>query len=55
MQLKQNNEQMIAKKDQEEIKEIVSLFVSLSPNDRAILLASANAFKVRNELEKTKN
>ncbi len=49
------NDMTIDKKAQEEIKEIVSLFVSLSPKDRAILLASANAFKVRNELEKTKN
>lgn len=40
--------------EQNEIKEIVSLFISLPKEDRAVLLANANAFRVRAEIEKNK-
>lgn len=44
----------IPKEEQNEIKEIVSLFISLPKEDRAVLLANANAFRVRAEIEKSK-
>lgn len=44
----------IAQEEQDEINQIVALFVSLPKADRAVLLANANAFRVRAEIEKEK-
>ena len=37
--------------EQNEVKELVSLFMVLPKEDRAILLSNANAFKVRRDIE----
>lgn len=45
---------IVSKEEQDEIKEIISLFILLSKEDRAILLSIAGAFKVRRDMEKSK-
>ncbi len=45
---------IISEKEQEEIKEFVSVLLLLTKEDRAILLSNANAFKVRSDIEKAK-
>lgn len=47
-------EMTIPKDEQEEIKEFVSILLSLSKEDRAVLLSNANAFKVRGDIEKAR-
>lgn len=44
----------ISKEQKEEINEFVSILLLLSPEDRAVLLSNANAFKVRRDIEKAK-
>lgn len=44
----------ISKNEQEEIKEFISTLLLLPKEDRAMLLFSANAFKVRSDIEKAK-
>lgn len=44
----------ISKEQQEEINEFVSILLLLPPEDRAVLLSNANAFKVRRDIEKAK-
>lgn len=44
----------ITKDEREEIKELVSVFILLSKEDRAVLLSNANAFKVRRDIEKAR-
>lgn len=41
--------------EQKEIKEMITLFMSLPKEDRAVLLSNANAFRVRNDIERVKN
>ena len=41
----------ITENEREEIKELVSVFILLSKEDRAVLLSIANAFKVRRDIE----
>ena len=41
-------------RDEQDIKEMLTLFISLPKADRAVLLANANAFRVRAEIEKEK-
>ena len=38
----------------QEIKELISAFVMLPREDRAILLSNANALKVRSDIEKAR-
>lgn len=45
-------EKIIPKEEQEEIKEFLSAVLVLSKEDRAILLANANAFRVRSDIER---
>ncbi len=47
-------EMTIPKDEQEEIKKFVSTLLLLSKEDRAVLLLSANAFKVRRDIEKAR-
>lgn len=42
----------VPKEDTEEIKEFVSMILPLSKEDRAVLLASANTLRARQEIEK---
>lgn len=44
----------ITQDEREEIKELVSVFILLSKEDRAVLLSNANAFKVRRDIEKAR-
>lgn len=44
----------MSKNEQEEIKEIASILLMLPKEDRAIIKANANAFKVRSDLEKAR-
>ncbi len=44
----------ITENEREEIKELVSVFILLSKEDRAVLLSNANAFKVRRDIEKAR-
>lgn len=39
----------------DDVKELVSIVVLIPKEDRAILLANANAFKVRSDIEKIRN
>lgn len=45
---------ILSKDESEEIKELVSVFILLSKEDRAVLLSNANAFKVRRDIEKAR-
>lgn len=45
-------EMVVSTKEQEEIKEFVEILISLKKEDRVILLSNANAFKVRDNLER---
>ncbi|MDE6905304.1 MAG: hypothetical protein K2P76_10280 [Lachnospiraceae bacterium] len=47
-------EMVIPENEQEEIKEFISTLLLLPKEDRAMLLFSANAFKVRSDIEKAK-
>lgn len=47
-------EMAIPENEQEEIKEFISTLLLLPKEDRAMLLFSANAFKVRSDIEKAK-
>lgn len=42
----------ISKEEQEELKEFLSVLIVLPKEDRAVLLSNANAFRVRNDVEK---
>lgn len=44
----------ISKNEQGEIKQFISTLLLLPKEDRAMLLFSANAFKVRSDIEKAK-
>lgn len=48
-------ETMLPEEQKKEIKEMASIMMVLPVEDRAILLANANAFKVRSDIEKAKN
>lgn len=45
---------VVSEKEQEEIKEFLSVLLVLSKEDRAVLLSNANAFKVRRDIEKAR-
>lgn len=45
---------VVPQDEQEEIKEFVSTLLLISKEDRAILLANANAFKVRRDIERAR-
>lgn len=45
---------VVSEKEQEEIKEFLSVLLVLSKEDRAVLLSNANAFKVRKDIEKAR-
>ncbi len=45
---------ILSKDESEEIKELVSMFILLPKEDRAVLLSNANAFKVRRDIEKAR-
>ena len=45
---------IVPQNEQEEIKEFVSALLLLPKEDRAILLANANAFKVRSDIERAR-
>lgn len=47
-------EQVMPKEEQEELKEFLSVLIVLPKEDRAVLLSNANAFRVRNDVEKSK-
>lgn len=42
----------IPKENQLEIQELISMWVLLPKEDRAVLLSNANAFRVRNDIKK---
>lgn len=42
----------IPKEEQEEIQNLVSLWLLLPKEDRAVLLSNANTFRVRSDIEK---
>ena len=44
----------IPREEQEEIKELVSIWVLLPKEDRAVLLSNANAFRVRRDIERAR-
>lgn len=44
----------IPKEEQEEIQKLVSIWVLLPKEDRAVLLSNANAFRVRNDIERAR-
>lgn len=46
---------VVSEKEQEEIKEFLSVLLVLSKEDRAVLLSNANAFKVRRDIEKARS
>lgn len=48
-------EMEIPKDEQEEIKEFVSTILSISKEDRAVLLSNAYAFRVRRDIEKNRS
>lgn len=48
-------ETMLPEEQKKEIKEMASIMMVLSVEDRAILLANANALKVRSDIEKAKS
>lgn len=43
---------VMSKEDQAEIKELISMWVLLPKEDRAVLLSNANAFRVRSDIDK---
>ena len=45
---------IVPQNEQEEIKEFVSTLLLIPKEDRAILLANANAFKVRRDIERAR-
>lgn len=45
---------VVPQDEQEEIKEFVSTLLLIPKEDRAILLANANAFKVRRDIERAR-
>lgn len=45
---------ILSDSDQEEIKEFISTLLLLPKEDRAILLSNANAFRVRNDIERAR-
>ena len=45
-------DKVLSDEEKADIKELVATLLLLPREDRVILLANANAFKVRNELEK---
>lgn len=45
----------IPTEEQEEIKNIVSLYLLLPKEDRAVLLSNANAFRVRHDIERARD
>ncbi len=44
----------IPKEEQEEIQNLVSLWLLLPKEDRAVLLSNANAFRVRQDIERAR-
>lgn len=44
----------IPKEDQEEIQKLISTWVLLPKEDRAILLSNANALRVRRDIERAR-
>lgn len=44
----------IPKEDQEEIQKLVSIWAVLPKEDRAVLLSNANAFRVRQDIERAR-
>lgn len=44
----------ISKEEQEEIQNLVSLWLLLPKEDRAVLLSNANAFRVRRDIERAR-
>lgn len=44
----------IPKEEQKEIQELVSIWVLLPKEDRAVLLSNANAFRVRRDIERAR-
>lgn len=47
-------DKVLTDEEKKEVKELVSTLLILSKEDRAILLANANAFKIRNEIARAK-
>lgn len=47
-------ERVIPEEEKEEIKEFLSVVLVLPKEDRAVLLANANAFRVRSDIERIK-
>ncbi|MCI9201483.1 MAG: hypothetical protein HFI03_14035 [Lachnospiraceae bacterium] len=45
---------VIPKEEQEEIQNLVSLWLLLPKEDRAVLLSNANAFRVRRDIERAR-
>ena len=48
-------DKVISKEDQEEIKEFISTLLLLPKEDRAVLLSNANAFRVRQDIERARD
>ena len=44
----------IPAEEREEIKSLVSLYLLLPKDDRAVLLSNANAFRVRQDIERAR-
>ena len=45
---------VVPKEEQEEVKEFISTLMLLTKEDKATLLSNAHAFKIRNDMEKSR-